>query len=121
MSEPTPPTPPTPTTPPTPPTPPPGEPPPSAQWTAPAYPSTTASPRTSGLAVASLVTGILFCFFVTPVVAVITGHLALEQIADSDGRTKGRGLAIAGATLGWIWLGLAAIALAAWVVNVLVS
>lgn len=112
MSEPTPP----------PPTPPPsGSPPPSGEWTAPAYPSTTASPRTSGLAVASLVTGILFCFFVTPVVAVITGHLALEQIADSDGKTKGRGLAIAGATLGWIWLGLVTLALAGWVVNVLVS
>ena len=112
--------------PPTPPTPPPpGEPapgaPPSAQWTAPAYPATTASPRTSGLAVASLVTGILFCFFVTPVVAVITGHLALEQIADSDGRTKGRGLAIAGATLGWIWLGLVALALTGWLINLLVS
>jgi hypothetical protein len=101
--------------------PPPGEPPPSAQWTAPPYPPTTASPRTSGLAVASLVTGILFCFVVTPIVAVITGHIALEQIADSDGRTKGRGLAIAGATLGWIWLGLVALALAGWVISLLTA
>ena len=114
MSQPTPPTP-----------PPPGEPPPgaspSAQWTAPAYPATEPSARTSGLAVASLITGILFCFFVTPVVAVITGHLALDQIADSDGRTKGRGLAIAGATLGWIWLGLVTLGLTGWLINLLAS
>ena len=107
--------------PPTPPTPPPpgAAPPPSGQWTAPAYPSTTSSARTSGLAVASLITGILFCFFVTSVVAVITGHLALDQIADSDGKTKGRGMAIAGATLGWIWLGLVLLALTGWLVSIL--
>ena len=97
----------------------PGTPQPSAQWTAPAYPATTASPRTSGLAVASLITGILFCFFVTPVVAVITGHIALDQIADSEGMKKGRGMAIAGATLGWIWLGLTVLALAGWLVSIL--
>ena len=110
-----------PPTPPTPPTPPPpgAATPPSGQWTAPAYPSTTPSARTSGLAVASLITGILFCFFVTPVVAVITGHLALDQIADSDGKTKGRGMAIAGATLGWIWLGLVLLALTGWLVSIL--
>lgn len=106
-------------------TPPPGQPPPGAapppsgQWTAPTYPSTTPSARTSGLAVASLITGILFCFFVTPVVAVITGHLALDKIADSDGKTKGRGMAIAGATLGWIWLGLTLLALTGWLVSIL--
>jgi len=71
--------------------------------------------------VASLVTGILFCFFVTPVVAVITGHIALEQIADSDGRTKGRGMAIAGASLGWVWLGLAALGLLGWVISLLAA
>jgi len=110
------------TQPPTPPSPPPpGGPPPSAQWTAPAYPATTASPRTSGLAVVSLITGILFCFAVTPIVAVITGHIALEQIADSDGQAKGRGMAIAGVTLGWIWLGLVALALAGWVVSLLAA
>lgn len=99
---------------------PPGQPPPSAAWTAPAYP-VAASPKTSGLAIASLVTGILFCFVVTPVVAVVLGHLALDQIRDSDGRISGRGMAIAGVTLGWIFLGLVAVALLGWVVSLLAA
>jgi len=99
--------------------PPPGVP-PSAAWTAPAY-QVPASSKTSGLAIASLVTGILFCFVVTPVVAVVLGHLALDNIRDSDGTISGRGMAIAGVTLGWIFLGLIAIALLGWVVSLLAA
>lgn len=98
---------------------------PSAAWSAPPAPGTaygTAPPsRTSGLAVASLVTGILFCFVVTPVVAVILGYLALEQIRDSEGTLTGRGMAIAGVTLGWVWLGLTAVGLLAWVISLLAA
>jgi hypothetical protein len=100
--------------------PPPGQPPPSAAWTAPAY-QAPPSTKTSGLAIASLVTGILFCFVVTPVVAVVTGHLALDNIRDADGTISGRGMAIAGVTLGWIFLGLVAIALLAWVVSLVAA
>ncbi|MGH8985068.1 MAG: DUF4190 domain-containing protein, partial [Acidimicrobiia bacterium] len=89
-------------------------------WAAPAYPA-PASPKTSGLAIASLVTGILFCFVVTPVVAVVLGHLALDQIRDSDGAISGRGMAIAGVTLGWIFLGLVAVALLGWVISLLAA
>jgi hypothetical protein len=100
--------------------PPPG-PPPSAAWTAPPAYAAPASPKTSGLAIASLVTGILFCFAVTPIVAVVLGHLALDQIRDSDGTISGRGMAIAGVTLGWIFLGLVAVALLGWVISLLAA
>ena len=99
---------------------PPGTPPPSGQWTAPAYPQQPTT-RTNGLAIVSLIAGILFCFFITPVVAVVTGQIALEQIADSGGTSKGRGMAIAGATLGWIFLSLALLGLLGWVISLLTS
>jgi len=59
---------------------------------------------TSGFAIASLVLGIpCFWVFVVPqILAVIFGHLALDRIAQSGGGIGGRGLAIAGAVLGWI-------------------
>jgi hypothetical protein len=100
---------------------PPPEPPPSAAWTAPPAYAAPPSAKTSGLAIASLVTGILFCFAVTPIVAVVLGHLALDQIRDSDGTISGRGMAIAGVTLGWIFLGLAAVALLGWVISLLAA
>jgi len=58
-------------------------------------------PQTSGLAVASLVTSLLPFFIVTPIVAVILGHVSLSQIKRSAGRLKGSGLAIAGLVIGY--------------------
>ncbi|HEX6311414.1 MAG TPA: DUF4190 domain-containing protein [Acidimicrobiia bacterium] len=92
---------------------------PSAAWQPPPAYAAPAGSKTSGLAIASLVTGILFCFAVTPIVAVVLGHLALDQIRDSEGTITGRGLAIAGVTLGWIFLGLTALGLLAWVISLL--
>jgi hypothetical protein len=65
--------------------------------------------RTSGLAVASLVLGILWILWVGSVLAVIFGHVALSQIKRSYGALTGRGMAIAGLVLGY--LGLATLAL----------
>ncbi len=62
--------------------------------------------RTNGMAVASLVLGVLFCFGVTAILAVIFGNIALGKIADSGGAEKGRGLAIAGVVLGWVGIAL---------------
>lgn len=68
-------------------------------------------PRTSGLAIASLVCGILsllfFClcggvFFGIP--AVVCGHLGLNQIGSPGNVQKGRGLAIAGLVCGYLGL-----------------
>ena len=54
--------------------------------------------RTSGLAIASFVLGILsFCtFFITALPAVILGIVALVKIAGSGGRLKGNGFAVTG-------------------------
>ncbi len=63
---------------------------------------------TSGLAVASLVMGILSftAFPILPgILAVIFGHSALSSIRSSDGRLTGDGLAMAGLILGYIWVG----------------
>jgi hypothetical protein len=53
--------------------------------------------RTSGLAVGSLVSSLLCCCpAVTPLLGLILGFFALRAIGRSDGRLRGRGLAIAG-------------------------
>jgi hypothetical protein len=101
--------------------------PPSGTWpAAPAYPSTAPAAGTSGLAIASLVLGIagcvLFaCFLVAPILAVILGYLALEQIADSDGATRGRGMAIAGVTLGWVFIGIVGLLAVGWIIITLAA
>ena len=70
----------------------PGPPPPPA-----AMPAMTAPPKTSGLAIASLVMGILgFCTGITSVVGLILGTMALLKISNSQGKLGGKGLAIAG-------------------------
>jgi Domain of unknown function (DUF4190) len=76
-------------------------------------------PKTSGLAVASLVTGLFFwCFLIPGVVGIVLGFLALEKVADSQGTVKGRGMAIAGIVLGYIGLGIAAAVLLSWVLTI---
>ena len=62
-------------------------------------------PRTPGLAIASLVLGLLslFCFSVVAgVPAIICGHLAHGRIKRSGGRLSGAGLAVAGFVLGYL-------------------
>jgi hypothetical protein len=60
---------------------------------------------TSGLAVVSLVCGILAlitCMFLAGIPAVICGHLALTQMANPSIRMSGRGMAIAGLIMGYL-------------------
>ncbi|MEA2458687.1 MAG: hypothetical protein QOC95_1659 [Thermoleophilaceae bacterium] len=59
-------------------------------------------PTTNGLAVASLVAGVFWVMWLGSVLAVVFGHVALNQIEKSDGRESGRGIAIAGLVLGYI-------------------
>ncbi|MBN8422498.1 MAG: type II secretion system major pseudopilin GspG [Verrucomicrobia bacterium] len=70
---------------------------------------------TSGLAIASLVTGILG--FVTlglgSIAAIITGHLALSEIRKSLGSVGGKGLAIAGLILGYLCVCILALGIVA--------
>jgi len=70
----------------------------------PLYPA----PQTNGLAIASLVLGIvsLACSqCITAIPGVIFGHIALKQIRESRGTQGGRGLAIGGLVTGYISLG----------------
>jgi hypothetical protein len=57
--------------------------------------------QTSGMAIGSLVCGLLPFFILTPIAAVVLGHVALSQIKRSAGRLKGSGMAIAGLVLGY--------------------
>ncbi len=57
---------------------------------------------TNGLAVASLVAGIFWVWWLGSVLAVVFGHVALNQIEKSGGRESGRGMAIAGLVLGYM-------------------
>ena len=59
------------------------------------------SAPTNGLAIASLVVGILWMWWIGSILAVVFGHVALRQIARSPYGQSGRGLAIAGLVLGY--------------------
>ncbi len=64
-------------------------------------------PTTSGLAVASLVCGILGFLFlplIGSLIAVICGRMALSEIEESRGRVGGGGIAMGGLVLGYIQL-----------------
>jgi hypothetical protein len=57
------------------------------------------------MAVVSLVLGIFWLFWVGSILAVIFGYVGKGQIDRSGGTQSGRGLAIAGITLGWVGIG----------------
>lgn len=63
--------------------------------------------KRSGLAIASLVLGILFMYGIGSVLALIFGYRARDQIDHSGGNLEGRGMATAGIVLGWIGIPLA--------------
>src|SRR5918992_1490387 len=65
----------------------------------PARPTFVRSTPTNGLAIASVVAGIFWLWWLGSAVAVILGHAALRQIARTGQR--GRGLAITGLVLGY--------------------
>ena len=66
--------------------------------------STPNTPATSGLAVGSLVCGILgfFTAGITGIVGVVLGHVSLSKIKKSAGTMGGRGLAIGGLVTGYL-------------------
>lgn len=67
------------------------------------------APPTNGLAVAALVLGIIWIYWLGSILAVIFGHVALRQIqAHHEG---GKGLAVAGLVLGYVGLGVLALVL----------
>jgi hypothetical protein len=55
---------------------------------------------TNGFAIASMILGILWIYWVGSILALVFGYIALRQIKQrAEG---GRGMAIAGVVLGWI-------------------
>jgi hypothetical protein len=64
-----------------------------------------AAPGTNGMAVASLVLGILWIYWIGSVLALIFGYIARQQIDRHQGMQGGRGMATAGIVLGWIGVG----------------
>jgi Domain of unknown function (DUF4190) len=85
-------------------------PPPSPQPAAPSYgagaPSTS---KTNGLAIASLVLGIIPCTGITSILAIVFGFIARNQIQQSSGAQQGSGMALAGIILGFVWIGISVI------------
>lgn len=61
--------------------------------------------KTNGMAIASLVLGIVWIYGVGSILALIFGYQAKAQIERSGGRESGRGMAIAGIVLGWVGVG----------------
>jgi|SRR5687768_10768732 len=71
---------------------------------------TAVGTKVNGLAVASLVLGILWIYWIGSILAVVFGAVARKQITESNGAQSGGGLATAGLVLGLVGLGtLAAI------------
>jgi len=63
-----------------------------------------APPKYNGFAVASLVLGIVWVYWIGSILAVVFGHISLRQIKGSEEAQTGRGMAIAGLVLGYIGL-----------------
>ncbi len=61
--------------------------------------------KTNGFAIASLVLGILWIYWIGSILALVFGMVAKSQIDRSGGFEQGRGMAIAGIVLGWVGIG----------------
>lgn len=61
--------------------------------------------KTNGFAIAALVLGIVWVYWIGSILALVFGYIAKNQIDQSGGRETGRGMAIAGIVLGWIGVG----------------
>ena len=61
---------------------------------------------TNGLAIASMVLGIVWIYWIGSILALVFGYIARRQIAESNGRESGDGMATAGIVLGWIGVGV---------------
>lgn len=77
---------------------------PQPQQPAPAHPA--APPTTNGLAIAGMVLGILWVWWVGSILALVFGYVAKGQIEASAGQQGGRGMAIAAIVLGWVGIGI---------------
>jgi hypothetical protein len=80
------------------------------QWTESRAPGAVPKLPTNGKATASLVLGILglvILYVIGPILALVFGHQAKNEIEASNGTQGGGGAATAGIVMGWIGIGLA--------------
>jgi hypothetical protein len=77
----------------------------------PAYPPYYYAPprRTNGLAIASMVLGIVWIYWIGSILALIFGYVARKQIRERH--DSGDGMAVAGIALGWTGVGILLITL----------
>lgn len=78
-------------------------------WSTGAVGAATRPTGTNGLAIASMVLGILWLWWVGSILALVFGYVAKRQIRDSMGAQGGGGMATAGIVLGWIGVGMLAL------------
>ena len=78
---------------------------------APYGPPYAQSQRTNGMAIASMVLGILWLYWIGSVLALVFGYIAKNQIRQRG--ESGGGMATAGIVLGWIGVGFLVIAIIA--------
>jgi hypothetical protein len=93
------------------------------QQNLPSYPSATVLPS-STLAIVSLVSGILgftFAPVIGGIVALITGYMARNETRSTPPTASGDGMATAGIILGWVQIGLGAVAVCCFVAFLLLS
>ncbi len=77
---------------------------------------TAATPANSGLAIASMVLGIMgFCTGISGIVGIILGIVAISQINNSRGAMGGKGFATAGIITGAVSVVLYAIWIIIWI------
>jgi len=76
-----------------------------------------AQKSTNGLAIASMVLGIVWIYWIGSILALIFGYIAKGQIDGSQGRQGGRGMAIAGIVLGWVGIGFLLLGVVAVIVS----
>ena len=82
-----------------------------AVYVAPRVEEPVGPPRNNQFAMASMVTSISLVFFIGSILGVIFGHLAMQQIAESEGREVGRGNAMIGLIVGYAGLACGLLAL----------
>ena len=70
-------------------------------------------PTTDGLAVASMVLGILWLYWIGSILAVIFAGVAIKRINASNGWRTGKGMAVAGLVLGIVALAVVLISIIA--------
>jgi hypothetical protein len=91
--------------------PPPQQQPPPMYAGSPAYPPYYYAPprRTNGMAIASMVLGIVWIYWIGSILALIFGYVARKQIEEHN--ESGGGMATAGIVLGWVGVGVLTIVL----------